>query len=64
MLSGPSGPGQKDWMTFTFKLERLDGAPAEPATIKVTRGALAGARVFGSPPGPRVPRYPYRRVLG
>ena len=23
-------------MTFTFKLERLDGTPAEPATIKST----------------------------
>jgi hypothetical protein len=30
MLTGPSGPGQEDWMTFTFRLERLDGTPADP----------------------------------
>jgi hypothetical protein len=55
MLSGPSGPGQKDWMTFTFKLERLDGAPAEPATIKVTRGGLGwgpGVRISTRAPRP------------
>jgi hypothetical protein len=27
-------------MTFTFKLERLDGSPAEPATIKSTVRAV------------------------
>jgi hypothetical protein len=64
MLSGPSGPGQKDWMTFTFKLERLDGAPAEPATIKVTRGGLGWGPGVRISTRPRVPRHPHRRVLG
>jgi hypothetical protein len=32
----PSGPGQEDWMTFTFKLERLDGTPADPPSFKTT----------------------------
>jgi hypothetical protein len=64
MLSGPSGPGQKDWMTFTFKLERLDGARAEPATIKVTRGAWPAPGCSDLHPGPASPRHPYRRVLG
>jgi hypothetical protein len=36
MLTGPSGPGQEDWMTFNVKLERADGTPAEPPTIKST----------------------------
>jgi hypothetical protein len=36
MLSSPSGPGQEDWMTVTFKLERLDGTPADPPTFKTT----------------------------
>jgi hypothetical protein len=36
MLSEPSGPGQEDWMTFTFKLEQADGTPAELPTIEST----------------------------
>jgi hypothetical protein len=36
MLIRPSGPGQEDWMTFTFRLERLDGKPAEPPTMEST----------------------------
>src|SRR5512132_1532823 len=36
MLIRPSGPGQEDWMTFTFRLERLDGTPAEPPTMEST----------------------------
>jgi hypothetical protein len=36
MLSEPSGPGQEDWMTFTFRLEQADGTPAEPPTIQST----------------------------
>jgi hypothetical protein len=36
MFGVPSGPGQEDWMTNTFKLERLDGRPAEPPTIETT----------------------------
>jgi hypothetical protein len=36
MLTGPSGPGQEDWMTFTFKLERLDGTPADPPSFKTS----------------------------
>jgi hypothetical protein len=36
MLAGPSGPGQEDWMTFTFRLEQADGTPAEPPTIEST----------------------------
>jgi hypothetical protein len=36
MLIGPSGPGQEDWMTFTFKLERLDGTPADPPSFKTS----------------------------
>jgi hypothetical protein len=36
MLSGPSGPGQEDWMTLTFKLERLDGTPADPPSFETT----------------------------
>jgi hypothetical protein len=36
MLGVPSGPGQEDWMTFTFKLERLDGTPAEPSSFQTT----------------------------
>jgi hypothetical protein len=36
MLGVPSGPGQEDWMTVTFKLERLDGTPAEPPSIETT----------------------------
>jgi hypothetical protein len=36
MFAEPSGPGQEDWMTFTFKLERLDGTPAEPASFETT----------------------------
>jgi len=36
MLGVPSGSGQEDWMTFTFKLERLDGTPADPPTFKTT----------------------------
>jgi len=35
-LDLPSGPGQEDWVTVTFNLERLDGTPAEPASIKTT----------------------------
>jgi hypothetical protein len=27
-LDGRPVPGQEDWMTFTIRLERLDGAPA------------------------------------
>jgi hypothetical protein len=34
MLGVPSGPGQEDWMTFTFKLEHEDGTPADPPTFK------------------------------
>jgi hypothetical protein len=34
MLVEPSGPGQEDWMTYSFKLERLDGTPAEPPSIE------------------------------
>jgi hypothetical protein len=36
MLGVPSGPGQEDWMTFTFKLEQADGTPAQPPTIEST----------------------------
>jgi hypothetical protein len=36
MLGVPSGPGEEDWMTVTFKLERLDGTPAEPPSIETT----------------------------
>jgi hypothetical protein len=36
MLIGPSGPGQEDWMTFTFNLERLDGTPADPPSFKTS----------------------------
>jgi hypothetical protein len=36
MLAWPSGPGQEDWMTFTFKLERLDGTLADPPSFKTT----------------------------
>jgi hypothetical protein len=36
MLVRPSGPGQEDWMTFTFRLERLDGSPADPPTFTTT----------------------------
>jgi hypothetical protein len=36
MLTGPSGPGQEDWMTFTFRLERLDGTPADPPSFETT----------------------------
>jgi hypothetical protein len=36
MLGVPSGPGQEDWMTITFKLEQADGTPAEPPTIEST----------------------------
>ena len=34
ILAEPSGPGQEDWMTFTFKRERLDGTPAEPSSFE------------------------------
>jgi hypothetical protein len=34
MLVEPSGPGSGGWMTFTFKLERLDGTPADPPSIE------------------------------
>ena len=34
MLRSPSGPGQEGWMTFTFKLERLDGTPADPPKFR------------------------------
>lgn len=33
-LSSASGPGQEDWMTFTFQLERADGTPADPPALK------------------------------
>jgi hypothetical protein len=36
MLRLPSGPGLEDWMTFTFKLERLDGTPADPPSFKTS----------------------------
>jgi hypothetical protein len=36
MLGVPSGPGQEDWMTVSFKLERLDGTPAEPPMFATT----------------------------
>jgi hypothetical protein len=36
MLGVPSGPGQEDWMTFTFKLERPDGTPADPPSFKTS----------------------------
>jgi len=47
MLTGPSGPGQEDWMTVTFKLERLDGVPAEPASFKTA--------ILSWQPGDRIP---------
>jgi hypothetical protein len=47
MLTAPSGPGQEDWMTVTFKLERLDGTPAEPAWFKTT--------ILSWQPGDRIP---------
>ena len=34
MLGVPSGPGQEDWMTFTFRLEQADGTPADPPSFK------------------------------
>jgi hypothetical protein len=36
MLVEPSGPGQEGWMTHTFKLERMDGTPADPPSFKTT----------------------------
>jgi hypothetical protein len=36
MLTGPSGPGWGDWMTFTFRRERLDGAPADPPSFETS----------------------------
>jgi hypothetical protein len=44
VLTEPSGPGQEDWMTFTFKLEQADGTPVEPASITSTRHQLASGR--------------------
>ena len=29
----PSGPGEENRMTFLFRLETADGAPAEPPTL-------------------------------
>jgi hypothetical protein len=26
----------RDWMTFTFRLERLDGAPADPPSLETS----------------------------
>jgi len=55
MLAEPSGPGQEDWVTFTFKFERLDGTPAEPPSFQSTMknvslggAALALFQQFGS----------------
>jgi hypothetical protein len=36
MLSGPAGPREEDWMTFTVRLEQADGTPAEPPSIGST----------------------------
>jgi hypothetical protein len=36
MLGGPSGPGQEDWMTYHFRLQRTDGSPADPSTYRST----------------------------
>jgi hypothetical protein len=36
MLAEPSGPGQEDWVTFTFRLEQADGTPSEPPTMEST----------------------------
>jgi hypothetical protein len=33
-------------MTFTFKLERLDGSPAEPATMERRKQASIRSRMF------------------
>jgi hypothetical protein len=34
--SGRPVPDQEGRMTFTFKLERLDGTPAEPSSFETT----------------------------
>jgi hypothetical protein len=54
MLAGPSGPGQEDWMTFTFKLERLDGTPAELPSFQTT--------VLSWSPGDPIPLGPNRTL--
>jgi hypothetical protein len=39
MLDGPSGPrDRRDWMgmAHTFRLERLDGTPADPPQFQTT----------------------------
>jgi hypothetical protein len=54
MLGVPSGPGQEDWMTFTFKLERLDRTPTEPPSIEST--------VHSGSPGDKIPLAPNRTL--
>jgi hypothetical protein len=37
MLAEPSGPSRKeDWMTYSFRLQRPDGSPADPPTYRST----------------------------
>jgi hypothetical protein len=54
MLVAPSGPGQEGWMTFTFKLERLDGTPVEPPSYRTT--------VYRWSPGDHIPIKPGRTL--
>jgi hypothetical protein len=50
-LDLPSGPGQEDWMTVTFKLQLADGTPGtSPATAprskRLERRQHVGRAVF------------------
>ena len=50
-LDLPSGPGQEDWMTHTFKLQLADGTPGtSPATAprskRLERRQHVGRAVF------------------
>jgi hypothetical protein len=41
MLGVPSGPGLEDWMTLTFRLERLEGTPADPPSDLPEQGGFS-----------------------
>jgi hypothetical protein len=56
-LDLPSGPGQEDWMTVTFKLQLADGTPGtSPATAprskRLERRQRVGRAVFVTAAGP------------